>query len=160
MQASVALKRGSTTMNDMLEKLKEHPLAVGSDNKSNWMYLDGKVNPQSRPEEHESTYNVMLTTILGFKLVVGYSRCRDPKFHTHAWVQFSKHCTERWQKELSINLLLNLVGYKAYFPTSEQSKPSRWQVKGSTTPTPPLPASTPPAALTSACWSQPLAGGA
>ena len=84
MQASVALNQESTTMNDMLMKLKEHPLAVGSDNKSKWMYLDGKVNTQSKPEDHESTYNVMLTTILGFNLVVGYSRYKDPKFHTHA----------------------------------------------------------------------------
>ena len=43
-QATLALKRGSTSMNSMLSKMKEHPLAVGSYGKSNWMMLDGKVN--------------------------------------------------------------------------------------------------------------------
>ena len=44
----MALKRGSTDMNSMLSNMKQHPLAVGSDGKSNWMLLDGKVNAQSK----------------------------------------------------------------------------------------------------------------
>ena len=156
-QATLALKRGPTDMNTMFSNLKQHPLAVGSDGKSNWMMLDGKVNAQSKADQHESVYNVKLTTILGFNLTVGYSRFKDPGYlaSTHAWVAFGDHCTFLWQRELGVILLLNIVGYKAYFPTS----PSRWQVKGSMPPTPPPPASTPPAALTSACWSQPSAGG-
>ena len=43
-QATLALKRGSTDMNSMFSNMKQHPLAVGSDGKSNWMMLDGKVN--------------------------------------------------------------------------------------------------------------------
>ena len=57
-------------------------------------------------------------------------------------------------------LLLNLVGYKDDFPWTKKPKPCRWQVKRVPTPppTPQLPASAPPAALTSASWSQPFAG--
>ena len=147
----MALKRHCTDMNSMYSNMQQHPLAVGSDGKSNWMILDGKVNAQSKAEEHESVYNVKLTTILGFNLTFGYSRHKDPRNSnsTHAWVAFGENCTSQWQRELGVIVLLNLVGYKSLF---EQSQPSRWQVKGSPPPpTPPLPAST--------SWRQPLAGG-
>ena len=88
-------------MNTMLERLKEHPLAVGSDG-SNWLMLEGKVNERSQPDEHESVYNVKLTTILGFNLTVGYSRYRDKGARTHAWVAFGEYCTEEWQRELGV----------------------------------------------------------
>ena len=39
-QATLALKRGSTDMNSMFSNMKQHPLAVGSDGKSNWMMLE------------------------------------------------------------------------------------------------------------------------
>ena len=86
--ATVALKRGSTDTNSMLSNMKQHPLAVGSDRESNWMILDGKVNAQSKADQHESVHNVKLTTILGFNLTVGYSRFKDPEYSgaTHAWV--------------------------------------------------------------------------
>ena len=177
-QASLSLKRGCTHMNKLYENLKQHPLVVGSDGTIKLIILDGKVNARSKAEQHESVYNVKLTTTLGFNLTVGYSRHKDPESleSTHAWVAFGDQCTEQWQRELGVNFLLNIVGYKAYFPTSPTSvkdfptsSTSRWQVKdkdkGSTHPTPP-----PPAALTSGSSSsappppaatpcpQPLAG--
>ena len=48
------MKRGSTDMNAMFENMKKHPLAVGSDGESNWVMLDGKVNAQSKADQHES----------------------------------------------------------------------------------------------------------
>ena len=126
-QATLALMRGVTSMNTMFSNMQEHPLAVGSDGWSNMMVLDGKVNAQSKANQHESVYNVKFTTVLAFNLTVGYSRFKDPGFwRTHAWVAFGENCTFQWQRELGVNFLLDLVGYKAYFPTSEQSKPSRW----------------------------------
>ena len=101
-QATLALERGSTSMNSMFSNLKQHPLAVGSDGKSNWMMLDGKVNTRSKAIAHESVYNVKLTTIVGFNLTVGYSRFRDLEGRTHAWVAFGKHCTEQWQRESGV----------------------------------------------------------
>ena len=103
-QATLALKRKSTDMNSMFANMKRHPLAVGSDGKSNWMILDGKVNAQSKVDQHESVYNVKLTTILGFNLTVGYSRFKDPGYlaSTHAWVAFGDHCTFQWQRELGV----------------------------------------------------------
>ena len=101
-QATLALKRGSTDMNSMFDNMKKHPLAVGSDGMSNWMILDGKVNAQSKVDQHESMYNVKLTTILGFNLTVGYSRFKDPEGRTHAWVAFGDHCTFQWQWELGV----------------------------------------------------------
>ena len=86
----------------MFENMKKHPLAVGSDGESNWMILDGKVNARSKADQHESVYNVKLTTILGFNLTVGYSRFKDPGYlaSTHAWAAFGDHCTFQWQREL------------------------------------------------------------
>ena len=86
----------------MFSNMKQHPLAVGSDGKSNWMILDGKVNAQSKVDQHESVHNVKFTTILAFNLTVGYSRFKDPDSlaSTHAWVAFGDHCTLRWQQEL------------------------------------------------------------
>ena len=73
----------------MLTKLQTHPLAVGSDGGANIMLLTGKVNAKSGAEQHESNFNVKLTTCLGFTLTVGYSRHEDPKLRagqqtTHA----------------------------------------------------------------------------
>ena len=82
-QATLALKGGSTEMTQMISNMKQHPLAVGSDGKSNWMILDGKVSAQSKADQHESVYNVKLTTILGFNLTVGYSRFKDLEGRTH-----------------------------------------------------------------------------
>ena len=48
------------------------------------MMLDGQVNERSKAEQHESVYNVKLTTRLGFNLTVGYSRHGDPSGSTHA----------------------------------------------------------------------------
>ena len=89
-------------MNSMLSNLQQHPLAVGSDGKSNWMMLEGKVNARSKADAHESVYNVKLTTRLGFNLTVGYSRFKDPLGNTHAWVAFGEHCTSQWQRELGV----------------------------------------------------------
>ena len=92
MQATLALKKGDTTMNDMFVRLREHPLAVGSNGDFNWILLDGKVNSKSSKQDHESEYNVKLTTVLGFNLTVGYSRHKDPELlgSTHAWVAFGE----------------------------------------------------------------------
>ena len=70
-------------MNSRFSNLKQHPLAAGSDRKSNWMMLDGKVNTRSKAIAHESVYNAKLTTILGFNLTVGYSRFKDLEGRTH-----------------------------------------------------------------------------
>ena len=43
-------------MNDMFDRLKDHPLAVGSDGKSNFFY--GKANPRSVAHQHESVHRV------------------------------------------------------------------------------------------------------
>ena len=61
----------------MFKELEQYPLAVGSigsDWEVNLILLDGKVNKRSKAEQHESIFNVKLTTILGFNLTVGYSR--------------------------------------------------------------------------------------
>ena len=88
-QANVALMRGCTTMIAMLERLQQHPLAVGSDGNSNILILEGKVNAKSIAPQHESIFNVKLTTVLCFNLTVGYGRHNDPYLKhgqsTHAW---------------------------------------------------------------------------
>ena len=101
-QANLSLERGYTTMNTMFAKLQRHPLVIGSRGEYTWIVLDGKVNARPKVTEHESVYNVKLTTILGFNLTVGYSRYKDPKSMaiTHAWVAFGDHCTFQWQREL------------------------------------------------------------
>ena len=103
-QATLALRRGgSTNIKKMLLRMMYHPLATHSDGSLvNAMMLKGKVNAQSRATEHESEYNIKLTTILAFNLTVGYSRHGDPTGHTHAWVAFGKSCTEQWQKEMGV----------------------------------------------------------
>ena len=103
MQATLALKRGDTSMNEMLTALGEHPLVVAGEGDRNWLPLDGKVNPVSSKQDHESVYNVKLTTVLGFNLTVGYSRHKDPAFLgcTHAWVVFGERCSEKWHRELT-----------------------------------------------------------
>ena len=68
-QADVWLKRGDTYMSDMCNRCREHPLAVGS--VPEYLY---KVNAQSGPENHESSYNLKFITVLGFDLTFGYSR--------------------------------------------------------------------------------------
>ena len=110
-QATLALRRGVTHMNVLFTNLSQHPLAVGIDGITNWMILDGKVNARSKADEHESVYNVKLTTTLGFNLTVGYSRHKYPAFleSTHAWVAFGDHCTEQWQRELGSQPLAALA---------------------------------------------------
>ena len=75
---------------------------MAADGEYSWIVLDGKVDARSKVTEHESVYNVKLTTILGFNLTVGYSRFRDLEGRTHTWVAFGKHCTEQWQRELGV----------------------------------------------------------
>ena len=61
-----------------------HPLATHSDGSLvNAMKLKGKVNAQSRATDHESEYNIKLTTILAFNLTVGYSRHQGSTVRTH-----------------------------------------------------------------------------
>ena len=98
-------------MNNMTATLETHPLAVGSDGFKNFLWLEGKVNSQSSADDHESVYNVKFTTTLGFTLTMGYSRYKDRAGTTHAWIAFGELCSSRWQKELGVDLLLNLVGY-------------------------------------------------
>ena len=81
----------------MFEKLQRHPLVLGSRGEHSWIVLDGKVNARSKVTEHESVYNVKLTTILGFNLTFGF---KDPEARAHAWVAFGDHCTFQWQREL------------------------------------------------------------
>ena len=94
-QADVWLKRGDTYMSDMCKRCRGHPLAVGSVPK--YLY---KVNAQSGPENHESSYNLKFTTVLGFDLTFGYSRHKSTieSQITHAWIAFGARCTEPWQK--------------------------------------------------------------
>ena len=133
-QATLALKRGDTSMNKMFQALEDHPLVVDSNGDFNLLMLDGKVNARSSKQDHESEYNVKFTTVLGFNLTVGYSRHKDPMFlsGSHAWVAFGEGCTEEWHRELSVNLLLNIVGYKSCFPDvlpPPNATPSRWRIK-------------------------------
>ena len=102
-------------MNNMTAALKTHPLAVGSDGYKNFLFLEGKVNSQSSADDHESVYNVKFTTTLGFTLTMGYSRYNDQVGTTHAWIAFGELCSSRWQKELGVDLLLNLVGYRCVY---------------------------------------------
>ena len=102
-------------MNNMTATLKTHPLAVGSDGYKNFLFLEGKVNSQSSADDHESVYNVKFTTTLGFTLTMGYSRFKDPLGTTHAWIAFGELCSSPWQKELGVDLLLNLVGYRCVY---------------------------------------------
>ena len=93
--ASLSLRRGRTGMNDMFDRLKDHPLAVGSDGKSNFLY--GKANPRSAAHQHESVYKIKLTTVLGFDVIVGCSCHKDPRLKsgqtTHdAWVPWHHGC--------------------------------------------------------------------
>ena len=60
-------------------------------------------------------YNVKFTTTLGFTLTMGYSRYKDPAGTTHAWIRFGDKCSSHWQKELGVDLLLNLVGYRCMY---------------------------------------------
>ena len=86
----------TTDINTMYHRMKQHPLAIGSDGELvNCMMLDGEVNGQYNA-------NIKLTTILAFNLTVGYSRHGDPTGHTHAWVAFGKSCAEQWQKEMGV----------------------------------------------------------
>ena len=102
-------------MNNMTATLETHPLAVGSDGFKNFLFLEGKVNSQSSADDHESVYNVKFTTTLGFTLTMGYSRYNDQVGTTHAWIAFGELCSSRWQKELGVDLLLNLVGYRCVY---------------------------------------------
>ena len=118
-------------MNNMTATLETHPLAVGSDGYKNFLFLEGKVNDQSSADDHESVYNVKFTTTLGFTLTMGYSRYNDQVGTTHAWVAFGELCSSRWQKELGVDLLLNLVGYRCMYGSDlvQQCSPSRWRAR-------------------------------
>ena len=118
--ASLSLRKGDTDMNAMTATLKPHPLAVGSDGSTNILFLEGKVNSQSSAEDHESVYNVKFTTTLGFTLTMGYSRYKDPAGTTHAWICFGDKCSSHWQKELGVDLLLNLVGYRCVYGSDDK----------------------------------------
>ena len=111
-------------MNAMTATLKTHPLAVGSDGSANILFLEGKVNSQSSAESHESVYNVKFTTTLGFTLTMGYSGYKDPAGTTHAWIRFGDKCSSHWQKELGVDLLLNLVGYRCMYDCRSHVGPS------------------------------------
>ena len=138
-QANLSLKHGHTSMSMMFSNMQQHPLAIGSNGKSNWMVLDGawrawSVADSKVADHYEHTYHVKLTTVLGFNLVVGYGRHKDRHSaagqstpSARAWVVFGDHCTEEWQQEYAVNLLLNLVGYEHYYPFFEQPRPDCWQ---------------------------------
>ena len=130
-------------MNNMTATLKTHPLAVGSDGYKNFLFLEGKVNSQSSADDHESVYNVKFTTTLGFTLTMGYSRYKDQVGTTHAWIAFGEFCSSPWQKELGVDLLLNLVGYRCVYGSSATAPPSQPLAGGASSVAPP---------------SQPLAG--
>ena len=102
-------------MNTMTATLNTHPLAVGSDGYTNILFLEGKVNSQSSADDHERVYIVKFTTTLGFTLTMGYSRYKDQAGTTHAWIAFGDKCSSHWQKELGVDLLLNLVGYRCMY---------------------------------------------
>ena len=112
---------------------------------SSWMgrSTGQQVNERSGKHDHESEYNVMLTTVLGFNLILGYSCHGDSEAlgHTHAWVMFSDGCVVEWQRRLAVNLMLNMVGFKCTFPekivsasraswaAKLKAPSSRWRVK-------------------------------
>ena len=115
-QVTLILHRHDTYMNDMVAIVTTHPLAVGSNGKPTaFLYLHGKVNDKSEPENHESIYNLKFCSVLGFNLTFGYSRYREKGDITHAWCAFGEGCTSRWQWQLGTDLLLNLVGYKCMY---------------------------------------------
>ena len=59
------------------------------------------------------------TTALAFNVTFGYSRSKDPAGVTHAWIAFGNKCTSRWQRELAVDLMLNLAGYKCYLKSDQ-----------------------------------------
>ena len=150
-QATLSLHSHDTDMNSMTGTLKTHPLAVGSDGFSNFLYMEGKVNSQSSADDHESVYNVKFTTTLGFTLTMGYSRFKDQVGTTHAWIAFGELCSSRWQKELGVDLLLNLVGYRCVYGSSATAPAASMVASSATAPAP---------AQAPAPSAQPLAGGA
>ena len=106
-------------MNIMFNRFQTHPMSWFFDGEFNWLVLDGKVNEKSGPEDHESIYNVKATTALAFNITFGYSRHKDAAGTTHAWIAFGDHCTSQWQRELAVDLMLNLAGYRSYFKSDQ-----------------------------------------
>ena len=97
-QATLSLRKKDADMNNMTATLMTHPLAVGSDGYTNFLFLEGKVNSQSSADDHESVYNVKFTTTLGFTLTVGYCRYKDQVETTHDWIAFGELCDSPWKK--------------------------------------------------------------
>ena len=78
-----------------------------------------------------------MRAVLWFNMAVGYSRHKDPesKGCTHAWVAFGEGCTAEWHRELSANLLLDIVGNKSCFPyVPPNATPSRWRASDESRP--------------------------
>ena len=125
-------------MSDMCNRCREHPLAVGSVP----IYLRGKVKEQSGPENHESTYNLKFTTVLGFNLTFGYSRHKS-NFEsqiTHAWIAFGARCTEPWQKRYGVDLLLHICGLRSYYSShAPEQQDVEWPLLGPPWLTGPIP---------------------
>ena len=107
------MRRGDTYMNNMCNRYREHPLAVGSVP----IYLRGKVNAQFLPENRESIYNLKFIIVLGFDLTFGYSRHKSTieSQITHAWIAFGARCTEPWQKRYGVDFLLHICGLRSYY---------------------------------------------
>jgi hypothetical protein len=115
-QATISLIRRATNMVSISDVVTTHPVAFGTDGVSNLLVLDGKVNPLSGAECHESVCNLKLTTCLAFNVTVGYPRFKDKSEETHAWVAFGLDCTR--------TCLLNLVGYKCFCKCDNAIGPS------------------------------------
>jgi hypothetical protein len=117
-QATLSLRRGDTSMNRMFLESEGHPLLVVdsiSGRDMNWLMLDGKVNQKSKAADHQSIYNIKVTTVMGFNLTYGYSRYRDGQGKTHAWIAFGEDCVHEFQRRWAVDMLLNIVGYQCYF---------------------------------------------
>ena len=85
--------------------------------------IDGKVDNQSSASEHESPYNIRTSTLMGFSFVFGYSRFKDQGSTTHAWVSWSEGF-EEWQRQMAVDFLCNIVGYRGPFNNDGLSRVS------------------------------------
>ena len=108
-QATLSTRRHHTYMNEMLYVSQTHPLLTVAQSccgaavsLSPWLLEDSKVNNQSKPEHHESVYNIRCMTVMDFELIFGYSRYKATGTTSHAWVSWAPSF-EWWQIQMAVD---------------------------------------------------------
>ena len=115
-QANSYLRRGYIDLVTMSRMIDSHPaLAIGSRKE-----LTNKVNTKSPAHTHESIFDIKFKCCLGWRLTMGYTWNKDRRDSsgrqiTHVWVKMGFNCVEQWQREMSCDLMLNIVGHAALF---------------------------------------------